>query len=72
MPSASSSAGPASESGNDASVGPERPAWWPGGVLRQAGMDILHDVRFYKLFAAIAIDLLAFSILFLLLKKKDK
>jgi len=35
-------------------------------------MEVLQDFRFYKLFAAIAIDLLAFAAVFLLLNKKRK
>jgi len=35
-------------------------------------MEILQSMGFYKLFAAILIDLLLFLAIFLLLKKKDK
>jgi len=35
-------------------------------------MEVLQRVDFYRLFAAIAIDLMFFAALFVLLKKKNK
>lgn len=35
-------------------------------------MEVLHIVDFYRLFAAIALNLLLFSTIFLLINKKNK